>query len=115
MEAVEVWFDDLVSERLTNIDIATCRLCGTRRREVQQDEDEILVEHLTKYEYEYDLRLPRASQMEQTATWIALNLRERYRSTPTDDIDWCALARSTRAKVHRNAFRNRSFRVPRPR
>jgi hypothetical protein len=65
VEAVEEWFDDPVSERLTKVDIATCWLCGARRREVRQDEDGILVEHLI--EYEYDLYLACASHLEQTA------------------------------------------------
>jgi hypothetical protein len=84
-EAVEAWFDDVVLDRLTDIDISWCRLCGARRREVRQNEDGIAVEHLI--EYEYDLCLPCGSHLERTTPWIVQYLKERYRSTPIDDVE----------------------------
>ena len=79
--AVEEWFDDIVLQRIGEIEIDTCRACGARRRVTRLDENGCMqADYLV--EWEYDLCLPCATHMERSVPWIKGFLLERY---PTYD------------------------------
>ena len=75
--AVDEWFDGIVQERIGEIEIDTCRVCGGRRRVMRHDEHGgMAADYLV--EWEYDLCLPCAAHMERSIPWIRGYLLERY-------------------------------------
>jgi hypothetical protein len=75
--AVEEWVDDIVNERVSGIEVSACRLCGARRRPIQDDEHgRVLPDYLV--EWEFDLCLPCASEIEHTSPWMRAYIKDRY-------------------------------------
>lgn len=83
-EAVEEWFDDIVRNRIGEIDIPSCRGCGSRRRIVHTDHDGwVLPEYLV--EWHFDLCVTCAARLEQASPWIRDYLADRVAPIPDED------------------------------
>lgn len=75
--AVEEWFGHIVLERVTEIDVSACRNCENRRRPDPWDEDGTIRRgHVI--EWEFDLCISCATQLEQAVPWMRGYLEERY-------------------------------------
>ena len=85
--AVEAWFDEVVQESVSGIEVPVCRLCGTRRRDTPYD-DNGLMSSDRLVEWEYDLCQQCASNMEQASPWIRKFLEDRYHPVPDDEDGW---------------------------
>ncbi|MFZ9629193.1 MAG: hypothetical protein ACO3C1_07555, partial [Ilumatobacteraceae bacterium] len=80
--AVDEWIADIVLERVGEIPISACRVCGNRRREMRHDDTgRIRRDHVI--EWEFDLCITCAAHIEQAVPWIVGWVEERY--FPDDD------------------------------
>lgn len=85
-QAVEEWLDAAVHHSVSQIEVPVCRVCGARRREVQVDGlGRMLADQLI--EWEFDLCLPCAGDLQRTSPWIRGFLLERYHPVDEED-DW---------------------------
>lgn len=93
-EGVDEWFEGVVSERLEAVEVLRCRACGQRRRDVRLLDDGNL-SAATVVEYEFDLCIACASNLEHSTPWLLGYLTERFpeieasSSDDDDDADDC--------------------------
>lgn len=81
--AVDEWFADIVSESVDAFEVQVCRVCGARRRPVEDDCGIPLDDHLV--EWEFDLCVACASHLEQTNPWMRTYVRDQRFPDLADD------------------------------